>query len=178
MRIPRLAVLFSLGVTLVTRGQAVAESSPRRVSCPVIVDRQTGKFSESRAKYHCYSERRNARRAGYQSFSFDDSPALCSATPTPSGTPSGGSGDYNLSGPGQKSSVVFSALSGGTVTYSFPGGGDFEIKIMNASSGQRISKLVEISSAGSATVPFSNPGVPMFIKAEGPGAWTVAIDLP
>lgn len=170
---------FFVVLSALVAQQAFAQSSSsRRVACPVVVDRQTGKFTAARSKYHCYERRSSARRAGYSSFSFDDSPALCSATPTPSGTPSGGSGDFTLRGPGQRNSVVFSAPSGGTLTYVFPGGGEFEIKIMNASSGRRISELLETTNASSGSLPFNNPGVPVYIKVEGPGAWTVDIDLP
>jgi hypothetical protein len=158
----------------------LAEAKPRRVDCPVVVDRQTGKFSRSRAKYHCYQRSGLATQAGYETFRFDDSYALCSSTPspTPSGTPTfGGGGEFSLSGPGQKESVVFSAPNGGTISYSFPGGGEFEIRLMNASSGKRLSDLLETTQAAQGNLPFSNPGVPVYVKVEGPGSWSVSIDL-
>lgn len=154
----------------------LAEAKPRRVDYPVIVDRQTGKFSRSRANYHCYQRSGLATQAGYDSFRFDDSPALCSSTPspTPSGTASpGGGGEFSLNGPEQRESVVFSAPTAGRSPIRF----QEVVSSRSAYSGKRLSDLLETTQAAQGSIPFSNPGVPVYVKVEGPGSWSVSIDL-
>lgn len=159
-----------------------AFAASRKVKCPVVVDRESGEYSSSSAKYVCYSRSSDARRNGYSRHDFSDDSSHCSSqatpTPGPSPTPGGvGTGDYNYTGPGQKDSAVFLAASGGSVTYNFPGGGQFELKVMRASTDKRVESLLEITQAGSGTVPFSAQSFPIFIKIEGPGAWEVAVDV-
>lgn len=169
--VPAIALLtLHLGL-----GYDAALADSRRVRCPVVVDRETGKFSSSRAKYRCYERSRDARRQGFSQHSFDDS----SCSPTPAPTPPGGgvTGDFTLSGPGQRESVVFDAPNGGSVTYLFPGGGEFEVKVFNASTEKRVQELVETTQAGSGSIEFTGQSFPVFVKVEGPGAWSVGIDL-
>lgn len=156
---------------------AKAESSSGKlVPCPVVVDRESGKYSSSRAKYRCYSAASSARRAGFSRHSFSDD---SSCVPTPAPTPSGGgvSGNYLISGPGQAQSVVFSAPSGGMIAYSFPGGGKFEIKVLSASSGKRLEQVLETTQAGQSSISFTAQSAPIVVKAEGPGAWSVGITV-
>lgn len=149
-------------------GYAIAEGN--RVKCPVVVDRETGEYSRSAAKYRCYEDGRSARRAGYDTFQFsnDDS---CDDDDD-----EGGSG-LSLAGPGEKETTVFLPSAGGSVLYSFPGGGEFEIKVLSASGGRRLEEVLETSTASAGTATFSAQTVPVYIKVEGPGAWTAVVTV-
>jgi hypothetical protein len=177
------AIVFSVtaGALLLAALPSIdAYAISSEVKCPVVVDRQTGKYSISKAKYRCFTKKSSATKSGYSQHSFFDDSSTCSASPTPSPTPSGngvGTGDYNLSGPGERESVVFSLINGGTVTYLFNGGGEFEIKVMNANNGKKIQAVLETFQASSGTATLAPQSAPVFVKVEGPGAWSVAIDV-
>lgn len=162
-------LLVLLGLTSIP---ASALAANKRVECPIVVDRETGEYSGSKSKYYCYEDSRDARRAGYQRHSFSDD--SCS---TGGGDGDGGSSDLNFSGPGQKKSTVFSAPNGGSINFVFPGGGEFEIDVFNASSERRIQRIIETSSATTSSLPFSAQTFPIYIKVEGPGAWTAGIEI-
>lgn len=178
-------IVGSLSTGTLMPFEVQAQSS--EVKCPIIVDRQTGKFSKKKAKYRCFKNKSEVIHSGYEKHSFfDASPSSCnpSSAPTPSQTasPTPGddidvSGDYNLSGPGERESVVFALTNGGSVTYLFPGGGQFEIKVMNANNGKKVDAVLQTFQASSGVIPLLAQSVPVFIKVEGPGAWTVAINL-
>lgn len=158
------------------------------VKCPVVADRQTGKYSAKKAKYRCFKNKTSAKKSGFSQHSFLDDSSSCagsggstpspspSASPTPSDftlTP----GDYNLTGPGQRSTVVFAMSNGGSVSYLFPGGGEFEIKVFNANTDKKVQDVLETLQASSGTLSLSAQSVPVFVKVEGPGAWQVAVSV-
>lgn len=165
-----LVCALALSFFFLTSNSAFAAS--KRIKCPVVVDRESGEYSNSRSKYYCYEDSRDARRAGYERHSFSDD----SCSPG-GGDGGGGSADLNLTGPGEKKSVVFSAASGGIIAYSFPGGEEFEIDVYNAATERRVERLLETSSAGASSVVFSAQTFPIYIKVEGPGAWTAGIEI-
>lgn len=180
------ALLGSLCVFgLVTN--AVAELVETK--CPVVADRQTGKYSNKKSKYKCFKNKSSAKQSGYSQHSYFDDSSSCSnsgvsgtPTPSPSSTPGSGNsnvgtGDYNLNGPGQRESIVFALNNGGSVTYFFPGGGEFEIKVFNANTEKKIQEVLETYQASSGTLQLSAQSVPVYVKVEGPGAWQVAIDV-
>lgn len=148
------------------------EAFADRVPCPVVVDRETGEFSSAKAKYRCYDDSRSARRSGFSKHSFNDDNS-CGG-----GGGGGGAPSLSLTGPGERRSVVFTATSGGSIDYVFPGGGEFEIKVFNASSERRVEQVFETSSASSGTATFAAQAAPVYIKVEGPGAWTATVRLP
>jgi len=169
----RIVTITGLAIIALVSIVSPAAATPSPVRCPVVVDRETGKFTNSRAKYRCYASTTRAKNAGYRRHSFTDDSCMTAPSPTP-----GAGGDYNLVGPGQRETVVFTATSGGTVTYTFPGGGEFEIKVLNASTGARVQRLVETTQARSSiTVAFAAQSSPITVKVEGPGAWTVAVNV-
>ena len=150
---------------------ALAQAADGRVNCPIIVDRETGKFTSSKTKYYCYENSKSAKKKGFSKFSYSDDSCHAGGDDSSPGT------GLSLAGPGEKRSVVFTAASGGTVQYSFPGAGEFQISVMNASNDRRIERIVEASSAISSSTPFSAQTAPVYIKVEGPGAWTATISI-
>ena len=92
----------------------VVRAADGRVSCPIIVDRETGKYTSSKTKYYCYEDSRSAKRKGFSKFSFSDDSCHSGGDDSSPGT------GLALTGPGEKRSVCFAAASGGTVQYSFP----------------------------------------------------------
>lgn len=181
MRITTYFSLLLMGVLLSpVASMADYVNVRRQVSCPVIADRQTGRYSSSKAKYRCYVNSSDARKAGYSRHSFVEDSSVgynCNNGSDSTSIGGGASGDFNYSGPGQKETVVFSALNGGTISYTFPGGGKFEIKVLSASSGNRLQQVVETTQAGTDTVVFAPQSTPITIKIQGPGNWTAAIHV-
>lgn len=170
-----LLVLIFFGALLSLSRESLADSASAKSNCPVIVDRESGSFSKSKAKYKCYKNEAQAKRAGYKKHSFSDD---SSCTPTSILPPDAKvTGTYILVGPGEKESVVLLAPDGGTFEYFSPGDGEFEIKVLSANTGKRLESLLETTQAGNGSGAFIAQTVPITIKAEGLGSWQVGVTL-
>ena len=155
------------------------------VACPVIVDREVGSYSSSKAKYRCYRSRSLARRAGFRIHnSSDDSScssrciaAVGTPTPKPGGVTSSGLSreDFRLFGPGERETTVFSVPNGGEIFYDTGGSGRFELQVMNATSDRRLQRIIETHRDVSGEASFPAHTVPVVVKVDGSSNWTVAV---
>lgn len=138
---------------LLVPSMAVAQT----VTCPTVVDLQTGKFSSSSKNYKCYSSAAAAKKAGFVK------------APAPSAR-------HEWSGVGNYTTEIFSLKKGSKVSHSCSSGGYFGVKIRKASDGSLLDLPVNnIAPSSGDTRTYDSGAVYVEISTTSQCSWSVSV---